>query len=100
MELDVLAYANGPINRAYIVEVKSHAREESVTQLKRQLQRFRDFFPEHGDKQVYGTLAAVAAMVVPQDVARYAYRQGLFVMAQSGDDMVILNDATFQPRAW
>jgi hypothetical protein len=39
-------------------------------------------------------------MVVPQDVARYAYRQGLFVMAQSGDDMMILNDLSFQPKAW
>jgi hypothetical protein len=28
-------------------------------------------------------MGAVAAMVVPDDVARYAYRQGLFVLAQS-----------------
>jgi len=31
MEIDVLAYANGNLNTAYIVEVKSHAREESIT---------------------------------------------------------------------
>jgi hypothetical protein len=37
-------------------------------------------------------------MVVPDDVARYGYRQGLFVLAQSGDSVVILNDDTFQPR--
>ncbi|NCS31635.1 MAG: DUF3782 domain-containing protein, partial [Microcystis aeruginosa F13-15] len=34
LEIDVLAYTNGELNTAYIVEVKSHAREESITQLK------------------------------------------------------------------
>ncbi len=59
LEIDVLAYANGSINTAYIVEVKSHPREDSITQLKNILQRFRLFFPEHKDKQLYGILAAV-----------------------------------------
>jgi len=52
LEIDVLAYTNGELNTAYIVEVKSHAREESITQLKSILQRFRSFFPEHKDKIV------------------------------------------------
>ncbi|WP_043996881.1 DUF3782 domain-containing protein, partial [Microcystis aeruginosa] len=59
LEIDVLAYTNGELNTAYIVEVKSHAREESITQLKSILQRFRRFFPEHKDKKLYGILAAV-----------------------------------------
>ncbi|PZV22843.1 MAG: DUF3782 domain-containing protein [Snowella sp.] len=50
LEIDVLAYANGSINTAYIVEVKSHPREDSITQLKNILKRFRLFFPEHKDK--------------------------------------------------
>jgi hypothetical protein len=45
-------------------------------------------------------LGAVAAMVVPRDTGRYAYRQGLFVITQSGEDMVLLNDQKFQPRIW
>jgi hypothetical protein len=32
LEIDVLAYANGPVNAAYVVEVKSHLREEGITQ--------------------------------------------------------------------
>ena len=32
IEIDVLAYANGNLNTAYIVEVKSHAREDSIIQ--------------------------------------------------------------------
>jgi len=39
-------------------------------------------------------------MVVPQQVRRYAYRKGLFVLAQSGDTVTILNDAKFIPQAW
>jgi len=50
LEIDVLAYTNGELNTAYIVEVKSHAREEYITQLKSILQRFRSFFPEHKEK--------------------------------------------------
>ncbi|MFN4280505.1 hypothetical protein [Thermosynechococcus sp.] len=34
------------------------------------------------------------------EVARYAYRQGLFVLAQSGEGVTILNEAQFQPRRW
>jgi hypothetical protein len=59
IEIDVLAYTNGNLNTAYIVEVKSHAREDSITQLKSILKRFRTFFPEHKNKQLYGILAAV-----------------------------------------
>ena len=59
IEIDVLAYTNGNLNTAYIVEVKSHAREDSITQLKSILQRFRTFFPEHKNKQLHGILAAV-----------------------------------------
>jgi hypothetical protein len=41
------------------VEVKSHPRDEPIGQLKTKLNRFRDFFSGHGDKQLYGLLAAV-----------------------------------------
>jgi hypothetical protein len=34
------------------------------------------------------------------EVARHAYRRGLFVLAQSGENVVILNDAQFQPQVW
>ncbi|WP_245731726.1 DUF3782 domain-containing protein [Thiocapsa roseopersicina] len=52
LEIYVLSYANGPINAAYVVEAKSHAREESITQMKALLARFRQFFPEHSGKRL------------------------------------------------
>jgi len=59
MEIDVLAYANSHINKVYITEVKSHLREEGINQLLDMVQKFRFFFPEHKDKQVFAILAAV-----------------------------------------
>ncbi len=76
LEIDVLAYANGSINTAYIVEVKSHPREDSITQLKNILQRFRLFFPEHKDKQLYGILAAVDLSPILQEKI---LQEGLYV---------------------
>jgi hypothetical protein len=59
MEIDVLAYANSNTNQVYIVEVKSHLREEGITQLQKIMKNFRKFFPEHKDKKLFGILAAV-----------------------------------------
>ena len=97
MELDVLAYANGPVNAAYIVEVKSHAREESIAQLKTLLHRFRDFFPEHRDKQLYGILAAVD---LSASLREKALQEGLYV-ARIHDEVFTLDiPEDFQPRAF
>ena len=59
MEIDVLAYANSSVNKAFVVEVKSHLREEGILQLQQIIEKFRYFFPEHKDKKLYGILAAV-----------------------------------------
>ena len=76
MEIDVLAYANGELNTAYIVEVKSHAREDSIIQLKSILQRFRNFFPEHKDKRLYGILASVD---LSNELREKILQEGLYV---------------------
>jgi len=97
LEIDVLAYANGDINRAFLVEVKSHPREEAITQLKTTLSWFRDFFPEHRDKQLYGILAAVDWS---EAVKAQAIAEGLYV-ARIHDDVFDLEVApTFEPRAF
>ncbi len=58
-EIDVLAYANSSVNEVYIVEVKSHLREEGIFQLQQIMDNFRLLFPEHKDKKVFGILAAI-----------------------------------------
>jgi hypothetical protein len=76
LEIDVLAYTNGELNTAYIVEVKSHARQEDITQLKSILPRFRRFFPEHKDKKLYGILAAVD---LSPELREKILQEGLYV---------------------
>ncbi len=96
-EIDVLAYANGGINSAYIVEVKSHAREESITQLKNILQRFRTFFPEHKDKQLYGILASVD---LSNELRAKILQEGLYV-ARIHDQVFELDiPDDFQPQTY
>ena len=82
---------------AILVEVKSKLTQADVDEHLERLGKFKQLMPRYGDVRAMG---AVAAMVVPDEVARYAYRQGLFVLAQSGDSVVILNDAQFQPQGW
>ena len=97
LEIDVLAYTNGELNTAYIVEVKSHAKEESITQLKSILQRFRTFFPEHQDKKLYGILAAVD---MSPELRQKTLEEGLYV-AQIHDEVFELDiPENFQPLSY
>ena len=97
IELDVLAYANGENNRAYIVEVKSHPREEAIAQLKNILQRFKLFFPEHQDKQVYGILAAVD---LSSDLREKVLQEGFYVARIHDQVFEMDTPEYFQPREW
>jgi hypothetical protein len=94
LEIDLLVVNS---TEAVVVEVKSKLSQADVDEHLERLSQFKRLMPRYRDVQVMG---AVAVMVVPQDVARYAYRRGLFVLAQSGDNIVILNDAEFQPQIW
>ena len=94
LEIDVLVVNAGHV---VVVEVKASLSVEAVREFLDDLRQFRDFFPEYADWQVHG---AVAGMRIEGGADRYAYRQGLFVLAQTGDTVKILNDAQFQPKAW
>ena len=97
LEIDVLAYTNGELNTAYIVEVKSHGREESITQLISILQRFRSFFPEHKDKKLYGILAAVD---LSPELREKILQEGFYV-ARIHDQVFELDiPDNFQPQTY
>jgi hypothetical protein len=94
LEIDLLV-VNG--SEAIAIEVKSKLTQADVDEHLERLDKFKKLLPRYQSLKILG---AVAAMVTPSEVARYAYRQGLFVIAQSGDNLVILNDQKFQPKAW
>ena len=94
LEIDLLA-TNTTV--AVLIAIKSKLSQSDVDDHLERLGKFKRLMPRYHDVQAMG---AIAAMVVPLDIARYAYRQGLFVIAPAGDDMAILNDANFSPKIW
>ena len=97
MEIDVLAYANSEVNEAYLVEVKSHAREEAIEQLRSILERFRRFFPEHKDKAVYGILAAVD---LSDELRERILKAGFYVARIHNEVFELDVPANFKPKAY
>ena len=93
-EIDLLVINT---DTAIAIECKSRLSQDDVNEHLERLAIFKDCFPQYSGFTVLG---AVAAMVLPQDVSRLAYRKGLFVLAQSGDAVEIRNDDDFQPQRW
>ncbi|WNC86574.1 hypothetical protein RHP47_12155 [Thermosynechococcus sp. QKsg1] len=94
LEIDLLVVNT---DEAVLVEVKTRLSQSDVDEHLERIAKFRRLAHQYRGTKLLG---AVAGMIVPPEVARYAYRQGLFVLAQSGDGVAILNDPQFQPRAW
>ncbi|MTF37479.1 DUF3782 domain-containing protein [Cyanobacterium aponinum] len=94
LEIDVLVTNE---NHVLVVEVKSSLGVDNVKELIKDLQKFKEFFPEYNQKQVYG---AVAGIEIEEGADKYAYHQGLFVLTQSGENVVIVNGAEFQRKTW
>jgi hypothetical protein len=94
MEIDLFAI-NG--DSCVLIEVKSNLSIDDINEHIERMSKFKTLFPLYADKKVYG---AATGMVIPDNVAKYAYKNGFFVIAQQGDSAIILNDQKFQPIAW
>lgn len=97
IELDVLAYSNSGVNEVYIVEVKSHLREEGLDQMRRTLTDFREFFPEHAGKKVYGIIATVDTS---DQIREKALREGFYLARIHDGQFELEVPSDFQPRAY
>lgn len=84
-------------SEAIVVECKSNLSVDDVNEHLDRIGKFKRFWPEYSGFRLFG---AVAGMVVPEEVSRYAYRQGLYVLVQNGDIIDIKNDDKFQPKVW
>lgn len=96
-EIDVLAYANGETNTAFIVEVKSHLREEGIEQILQQLHDFPVLFPELADKKCYGILTAVDAS---QELQDKVIAKGLYFAQIHDDTFSLCVPDDFKPRCF
>jgi hypothetical protein len=62
----------------------------------KKLPRLKTLLPEYRDSKV---LAGIGALVVKDDVCRYAEKAGLFVLSQISDGVaMLLNRKGFKPR--
>ncbi|WP_239650087.1 hypothetical protein [Methylocucumis oryzae] len=94
IEIDLLVINQ---QQAIAVECKSRLSIEDVNAHLVRLDKFKHLFSHYHNLNLMG---AVAGMVVPDEVAKHAYRQGLFVLAQNGDAIWIRNDDKFSPKFW
>ncbi len=92
MEIDIVALNGG---EAVVVEVKTKLRAGAVTRFVEKLQVFQDWFPDHRHRTIYGAMAYLEGS---EDVARYAERQGLFLIRATGNSASIVNAPDFKPR--
>ena len=94
IEIDILVVNS---DHAVVVEVKNRPKIEHVNEHLERLAAFKEVFPMYRD---YKLLGAIAGITVDDNVARYAYRRGLFVLGQNGETVSILNDDHFNPTVW
>jgi len=94
IEIDLMVVND---TEAVAVECKSNLKLDDVNEHLERLGKLKQLLPRYKDFNVMG---AVAAMVIPDNVARYAYSKGLFVIGQSGEHLDIRNDAQFVPMVW
>lgn len=94
LEIDIFGVDD---TEAVAIKVKSRLTQGAVSQFLKNLPLFKSAFPVYRDYRIYG---AAAGSEIDQGTDRYAYKQGLFVIRQSGDAIVVINDNSFQPMTW
>ncbi|GHV13729.1 hypothetical protein FACS189491_09080 [Spirochaetia bacterium] len=93
-EVDILL-ENG--DKALLVETKSKPSTEDVNDHVKRLIKMRARADLKGDKRKF--LAAIAGVVMTDDVRNYALKQGFFVIEPSGETFTILQPQG-QPMEW
>ena len=94
IEIDLLVVNDGDV---IAIECKSSLSIDDVNGHLKRLEKLKRLLPTYANKRVMG---AVTGMVIPDNVAQYAYRQGLYVIAQTGDHLAVRNDGDFQAKIW
>jgi len=94
LELDLLVVNDQDV---VAIECKSNLSLDDVNEHLKRLAKLKRLLPRYAENRVFG---AVAAMVIPDNVAQYAYRKGLYVIGQNGEHLEIRNDGQFVAGVW
>ncbi|MCP4348801.1 MAG: hypothetical protein GY795_25260 [Desulfobacterales bacterium] len=95
-EYDIVAVNSGNV---LVIEVKNKLTARMIDKfVSRKLPAFKQTFPEYKSCRVIG---GIGALVVKDEVGRYAEDAGLFVMTQKGDGgATIINRENFSPKVF
>lgn len=98
MEIDLLCIGKWRKRNVILpIEVKSSLGIRTVKEYIEDLKHFTQFFNEYQGNTIIGVIAGIR---VPSEVVRFAEKQGLYVLAPSGEMMQILNSKKFKPKIW
>lgn len=93
-EYDAIAVADECV---FVDETKSTLDSEDVKDFIKDIQEFRDFFPEYKKNKIIGILASLYA---DEGVIRYAEKSGFLVLAAGDKLMEVKNSKGFKPKEW
>jgi len=79
------------------IECKSNLSVDDVNEHEARLAKMKRVLPRYKDSRILG---AVAGMVIPEHVALYAIRRGLYVIGQNGDHLELRNQQPFRAKEW
>lgn len=93
-EYDIVA-VNG--NAVLVIEVKNKLQKRMVDRfVDKKLPRFPEIFPEFRGRRLFG---GIGALIVKDDVSRYAEKAGLYVLTQTSEGgAALINRKTFQAK--
>ena len=95
LEIDVMLENGG--DNVMIVEIKTELTAEDVKDHINRMEKMRIYADLRGDKRTF--FGAIAAVVAPSNVKKYALKQGFFVIEPSGETLKI-TPPPFQPKEW
>ena len=93
-EYDAIAVAGECV---FVEETKSTLDSEDVKDFIKDIQEFRDYFPEYEKNKIIGVLAS---LYVDENVIKYAERSGFLVLAVGDKLMEVMNTKGFKPKEW
>ncbi|MDD5215529.1 MAG: DUF3782 domain-containing protein [Methylococcales bacterium] len=94
LEIDLLVVND---KDAVAIECKSNLSIDDVNEHLERLEKIKRLIPRYKENRILG---AVAGMIIPENVAMYAIRKGLYVIGQNGDHLELRNEPSFAAKVW
>jgi uncharacterized tellurite resistance protein B-like protein len=90
-EFDVVAECGDYV---MVNETKSNPNASDIRKLRKTIRKFREYFPEHEDKKIVGSLAMLYAH---KSLIKYASSKGILILAVGDELMDVMNEPGFKP---